>query len=104
MSLQGLLKVGSNRREAQRQQATQVRSPGGCPLSLHIVMGEMAGLENYRAQLGNATATSVIKMHKSVRPRTPRRLEQDSNRLNQKEDSQFWSFMIQDAGWGWGPA
>src|SRR6516225_10147710 len=31
-------------------------------------------------------------------------LEQDSNRLNQKEDSHIWSFVIQDAGWGWGPA
>src|SRR5262249_62003383 len=31
-------------------------------------------------------------------------LEQDSKRLNQKEDSQIWSFVIQDAGWGWGPA
>jgi alkyl hydroperoxide reductase subunit AhpC len=32
------------------------------------------------------------------------RLEQDSKRLNQREDSQIWSFVIQDAGWGWGPA
>jgi hypothetical protein len=32
------------------------------------------------------------------------RLEQDSNRLNQKEDSHIWRFVIQDAGWGWGPA
>jgi len=31
-------------------------------------------------------------------------LEQDSNRLNQKEDSHIWGFVIQDAGWGWGPA
>src|SRR5262249_40485017 len=31
-------------------------------------------------------------------------LEQDSKRLNQKEDSQIRSFVIQDAGWGWGPA
>src|SRR5499425_1798772 len=31
-------------------------------------------------------------------------LEQDSKRLNQQEDSQIWSFVIQDAGWGWGPA
>ena len=27
-------------------------------------------------------------------------LEQDSNRLNQKEDSHIWGFVIQDAGWG----
>src|SRR5215469_16464377 len=32
------------------------------------------------------------------------RLEQDSNRLKQKEDSHIWGFVIQDAGWGWGPA
>src|SRR6516162_4377964 len=31
-------------------------------------------------------------------------LEQDSNRLNRKEDSHIRSFVIQDAGWGWGPA
>ena len=33
-----------------------------------------------------------------------RRLDQDSNRLNQREDSDIWGFVIQDAGWGWGPA
>ena len=35
---------------------------------------------------------------------SPWTLEQDSNRLNQKEDSHIWGFVIQDAGWGWGPA
>src|SRR6516162_2180352 len=37
-------------------------------------------------------------------PRASKSLEQDSNRLNQKEDSHIWGFVIQDAGWGWGPA
>jgi len=37
---------------------------GGCQLSLRIVMGETADLENYGAQLGNAAATSVVEMHK----------------------------------------
>jgi len=34
----------------------------------------------------------------------PLRLKQDSRRLNQKEDSHRSGFVIQDAGWGWGPA
>src|SRR5262249_23600245 len=38
------------------------------------------------------------------RSRSDGKLEQDSKRLNQKEDSQIWSFVIQDAGWDWGPA
>src|SRR5262249_9021208 len=36
--------------------------------------------------------------------RRPWPFRADSKRLNQKEDSQIWSFVIQDAGWGWGPA
>ena len=39
---------------------------------------------------------------KLARPPLHQPLEQDSNRLNQKEDSQIWSFVIQDAGWGGG--
>src|SRR5205085_10758951 len=31
-------------------------------------------------------------------------LEQDSKRLNQKGDSPIYGFVIQDAGWGGGPA
>ena len=43
---------------------------GGAPLSLSIIMGEMAGLEDYGAQLGDAAATSVVEMHKrKARPR-----------------------------------
>jgi hypothetical protein len=37
---------------------------GGRPLSLRIVTGEMAGLEDYGAQLGDAAATSVVEVHK----------------------------------------
>jgi hypothetical protein len=37
---------------------------GGGPLSLHIVMGERAGLEDDGAQLGGAAATSVVEVHK----------------------------------------
>jgi hypothetical protein len=29
-------------------------------------------------------------------------LEQDSKKLNQKEDSHIWGFVFEDAGWGWG--
>jgi hypothetical protein len=35
-------------------------------------------------------------------PDAPGRLEQASNRLNQKEDFHIGRFMIQDAGCGWG--
>jgi len=34
---------------------------GGCPLSLHIIMGESACLEDNGAQLGDAAATSVVE-------------------------------------------
>jgi hypothetical protein len=50
---------------------------GGRPLSLRIVIGEVAGLENDRAQLGNAAAAPVVEMNKrklaplSPRPRPP---------------------------------
>ena len=37
---------------------------GGCPLSLRIVMGEAAGLEDYGTQLGGAAAVSVVEVHK----------------------------------------
>src|SRR5271169_4402903 len=37
---------------------------GGCPLSLRIIMGETAGLEDDGAQLGDAAATSVVEVHK----------------------------------------
>jgi hypothetical protein len=36
---------------------------GGCPLSLRIIAGETAGLEDCGAQLGDAAAASVIEMH-----------------------------------------
>jgi hypothetical protein len=36
-----------------------------CPLSLHIIMGETAGPEDYRAQLSDAAATSVVEVHKA---------------------------------------
>jgi hypothetical protein len=36
----------------------------GCPLSLRIIMGKTAGLEDYGAQLGDAAATSVVEVHK----------------------------------------
>jgi hypothetical protein len=41
-----------------------VLNRGGCPLSLHIVTGETAGLDDYGAQLGDAAATSVVEVHK----------------------------------------
>jgi hypothetical protein len=37
---------------------------GGGPLSLHIIAGETASLEDYGAQLGDAAAASVIEVHK----------------------------------------
>ena len=37
---------------------------GGCPLSLRMIIGETARLEDYGAQLGDATATTVVKVHK----------------------------------------
>jgi hypothetical protein len=37
---------------------------GGCLLSVRIVMGETAGLEDYRAQLNDAAAASVVEVHK----------------------------------------
>jgi hypothetical protein len=37
---------------------------GGCPLSLRIVTGKVAGLDDYGAQLGDAAATSVVEVHK----------------------------------------
>src|SRR5437016_5887471 len=37
---------------------------GGCPLSLRIVTGKVAGLDDYGAQLGDPAATSVVEVHK----------------------------------------
>jgi hypothetical protein len=34
------------------------------PLALCIVIGETAGLEDYREQLGNVAATPVVEVHK----------------------------------------
>src|ERR1700730_3218624 len=36
----------------------------GCPLSLHIIMGETASPEDYGAGLRDAAATSVVEVHK----------------------------------------
>jgi len=37
---------------------------GGGPLSFGIIMCETAGFEDYRAQLGDAAAATVIEVHK----------------------------------------
>src|SRR5204862_1760987 len=37
---------------------------GGCPLSLRILTGETARLDDYGAQLGDGAATSVVEVHK----------------------------------------
>ena len=34
------------------------------PLSLRVVIGKTTGLEDYRAQLGDAGATTVVEVHK----------------------------------------
>ena len=36
---------------------------GGRPLLLRMIVGETAGLEDYRAQLGDAAATGVVEVH-----------------------------------------
>jgi hypothetical protein len=51
---------------------------GGCPLSLGIVTGEAAGLDDYGAQLGDAAATSVVEVHK--------RKARPGHRILQKRD------------------
>jgi hypothetical protein len=39
-------------------------SRGGGALLLHKIVGETASLENYGAQLGDAAAIRVVKVHK----------------------------------------
>ena len=52
---------------------------GRRPLSLRIIMGKAASLENYGSQLDDAAATSVVEMHKR-KARSGYRILQDHDR------------------------
>ena len=73
-----------------------------------LLQGEAEALTRKAVELapsGDPTALRLC-LDRLIAPHRERLvpLEQDSNRLNQKEDSHIWRFVIQDAGWGWGPA
>src|SRR5262249_15043757 len=46
----------------------------------------------------------AVEVEQGGRAGRNRLLEQDSKRLNRKGDSHGRGFVIQDSGWGWGPA
>jgi hypothetical protein len=54
---------------------------GRCPLLLRMIVGETAGLEDYRAQFGDAAATRIVEVHERKPGPRHRSLQERNHRF-----------------------